>query len=119
MAQRFANTDDYIHSFPPNVQAVLKKIRSTIRQVIPNATEAISYQVPAFKVNGRYIIYFAGWKEHVSLYPIPTGPAGFDKEIEPHTSGKGTIKFPLDKPIPYSLIKKVVKFRLQENAHSQ
>lgn len=119
MPQKFANVDDYIQTFPPDVQTILKKIRATIRRVIPTATETISYQIPTFKVNGRYVVYFSGWKEHVSLYPIPKGSPSFDKQITHYTSGKGTVKFPLDKPIPYDLIKKIVKFRLQENANSK
>lgn len=105
--------DTYVEDFPDDMQKVLIKIRTTIRRIIPNAEETISYGVPAFKQNGKYIVYFAGWKHHVSVYPIPAGTKTFQKSIAPFVAGRGTVKFPLDKSIPYSLIEKIAAYNLK------
>jgi uncharacterized protein YdhG (YjbR/CyaY superfamily) len=107
--------DDYIAGFPPEVQEILEKIRLTIKQAAPAAAETISYKMPTFTLNGTYLIYFAAYKKHVSLYPAPVGQAEFQAELSAYESGKGTARFPLDKPIPFDLISKIVKFRLKEN----
>lgn len=107
--------DDYIAGFPEEVQKILKKVRTTIRQTAPEAEETISYQIPTFKLNGTYLIYFAGFKNHISLYPAPRGAEEFKKELSAYEGGKGTVQFPLDQPIPYDLIKRIVKFKIQEN----
>jgi uncharacterized protein YdhG (YjbR/CyaY superfamily) len=107
--------DDYIAGFPEDVQKILKKVRTTIRQAAPDAEETISYQIPTFKLNGRYLIYFAGFKNHISLYPAPRGAMEFKKELAAYEGGKGTVQFPLDKPIPFDLIKRIVKFKVKEN----
>ncbi len=111
----FASMDEYIATFPEDVQKILKKVRATIKAAAPKAEETISYEIPTFKINGKYLIYFAGWKQHISIYPIPTGDAAFQKEIEPYVAGKGTLKFPLDKPIPFKLITRMVKLQLADN----
>lgn len=118
-AHRFTSIDEYIQTFPTKIQAILTKVRKTIHSTIPTATETISYQIPTFKLNGRYLIYFAGWKDHISVYPIPNGPPEFEEEISQFKAGKGTLRFALDKPIPYELIKKIVKLRIEENADSK
>lgn len=110
----FTSVDQYIASFPKETQVVLKKIRATIRQVIPKAEQAISYQIPAFKLNGKFVIYFAGFAQHVSMYPIYADTKSLKKEIAPYVSGKATVKFSLEKPIPYGLIKKIVKYKVKE-----
>lgn len=107
--------DDYIAGFPPGTRDVLEKIRATIREAAPDAEEAISYRIPTFRLNGRYMIYFAGFKEHVSVYPAPMGAAEFADDMAVYGSGKGTVKFPLDKPIPLDLIRRIVEFRIEEN----
>lgn len=107
--------DDYIATFPEEVQKTLKKVRATIKAAAPQAEETISYEIPTFKLNGKYLIYFAGWKNHLSIYPIPTGDAAFRKAVEPYVSGKGTLKFALDKPIPYALITQMVKLQIADN----
>lgn len=107
--------DDYIAGFPEEVQKILKKVRTTIRQTAPEAEETISYQIPTFKLNGTYLIYFAGFKNHISLYPAPRGAEEFKKELSAYEGGKGTVQFPLDQPIPYDLIKRIVKFKVKEN----
>jgi uncharacterized protein YdhG (YjbR/CyaY superfamily) len=107
--------DEYIKTFPENVQAILEKMRQTIRKAAPDAVEAISYQMPTFKLNGKNLVHFAAFKNHVGFYPIPSGIEAFKKELSPYTQGKGSVQFPLDKPIPYSLVKKIVVFRAKEN----
>ena len=87
-------------------------MRRTIRQAAPEAVESISYQIPTYKLNGQPLIYFAGWKHHISIYPLPSGDASFEAELDEYRSGKGTAQFPLDKPIPYDLIRKMVEFHL-------
>ncbi len=108
----FASIDEYIAAFPDDMQKILKKVRSTIQAAAPEAQETISYEIPTFKLNGKYLIYFAGWKNHISIYPIPSGDAAFQKAVEPYVSGKGTLKFPVDKLIPYPLITQMVKLQI-------
>ena len=108
--------DEYIAAFPKEVQDVLEKIRSAIRESAPKAEEAISYGIPAFKLNGgRGSVYFAGWKNHIGFYPTPSGIEAFKKELAPFKQEKGSVQFPLDKPIPYDLVKKIVRYRVTEN----
>jgi uncharacterized protein YdhG (YjbR/CyaY superfamily) len=110
------SVDEYIAAFPRPVQAVLERVRATIRKAVPGAEEAISYQMPTFRLNGRYILYFAGWKQHYSLYPS-TDPlvVAFKDELAPYeVSGKGTIRFPLSEPVPVKLIAGIAKFRAKE-----
>ena len=111
---KFETVNEYISTFPDEVKVVLEKVRKIIRKEAPEAEEAISYQIPTFKQNGKYLIYFAGWKNHISLYPIPNAVGGFKKKITPYIAGKGTLRFPLDKPIPYELIKEIVEFKIKE-----
>ena len=106
--------DEYIAGFPDDVQPVLRQIRATIRQAAPDARETISYQIPTFTLDGRYLIYFAGFKKHVSVYPAPVQNAEFADEMAVYGSGKGTARFPLDKPIPLDLIRRLVEFRIRE-----
>lgn len=108
------NIDDYIANFPPDVQELLQKVRATIREAAPDAEETIKYQMPTFVLKGN-LVYFGGFKMHVGFYPVPTGIEAFAEELAPYKTGKGSIQFPFDKPIPYDLITKVVKFRVQEN----
>jgi uncharacterized protein YdhG (YjbR/CyaY superfamily) len=106
--------DEYIAGFPSDVQEILEKIRMTIRKAAPAAEEAIKYQIPTFTMKGN-LVHFAAYKEHIGFYPAPTGIEKFKKELSLYGSGKGTLKFPLDKPIPFALIGKIVKFRVKEN----
>jgi uncharacterized protein YdhG (YjbR/CyaY superfamily) len=108
--------DEYIATFPKEVQDVLEKIRSAIRESAPEAEEAISYGIPAFRLNGsRGSVYFAGWKNHIGFYPTPSGIEAFKKELAPFKQEKGSVQFPLDKPIPYDLVKKIVRYRVTGN----
>lgn len=108
------NIDEYIAGFPPDIQAILQKIRGIIREAAPDAQEAISYQMPTFKLNGN-LVHFAAFTKHIGFYPTPTGAEAFKKELSAYKGGKGSIQFPLDKPIPYHLIQEIVKYRVKEN----
>jgi uncharacterized protein YdhG (YjbR/CyaY superfamily) len=107
--------DEYIAGFPQDVQEKLEKIRMTIRKAAPGAEETISYQIPTFNLKGKYLIYFAAYKKHIALYPAPIGVEEFKEDIAPYESEKGTLQFPLDKPIPFNLIRKIVRYRAKEN----
>lgn len=106
--------DEFIAGFPADVQKVLRKIRATIRKAAPEAEESINYGIPTFTLNGN-LVHFAGFKSHVGFYPTPSGIEKFKKELTAYESAKGSVKFPLDQPIPYALITKIVKFRVKEN----
>ncbi len=108
--------DAYIADFPDDVRPILEKIRTTIRKAAPDAIESISYRIPTFKLNGTYLIYFAGFKNHVSVYPILSECPEFEDELTQYRSGRGTAKFPLNRPVPFPLIEKIVKFMVAENA---
>jgi uncharacterized protein YdhG (YjbR/CyaY superfamily) len=108
------NIDEYIASFPNDVQEILEKIRMTIRKAAPDAEETINYQIPTFTLKGN-LVHFAAFKEHIGFYPTPTGIEKFKKELSVYEGAKGSVKFPLDQPIPFDLIGKIVKFRVKEN----
>ena len=108
------NIDAYIAGFPKEVQLILEKIRTTIRDAAPDAEEAIRYRIPAFNLKGMYLVYFAAYKKHIGLYPAPRGSEKFKKELSSYEGGKGTVRFPLDKPVPLALITRIVKFRAKE-----
>ena len=107
--------DEYIRTFPEDFQIILENIRQTVLKAAPEAAEAISYGIPTFKLNGRYLVYFAAWKNHIGFYPMPSGAKASRKELSVYRQGKGSIQFPLDKSIPYDLIYKIVIFRVREN----
>lgn len=111
----FNSIDEYISTFPEDVQKILQELRKTIKAAAPDAGETISYGIPTFTLNGKYLIYFGGWKNHISIYPIPTGTEAFNKQVSKYVEGKGTLKFPIDKPLPMKLITKIVKLRVAEN----
>jgi uncharacterized protein YdhG (YjbR/CyaY superfamily) len=108
--------DDYIAGFPDHVQQRLEKVRATIRKAAPDAEESISYRIPTFNLNGRYLIYFAALKKHIGVYPAPVAHAELKAALSPYASGKGTVRFPLDEPIPVGVLQKIVKFRMREHA---
>ncbi len=105
----------YIEASPKEVQGILKKIRQTIRKAAPGAEEGISYQMPTYKLNGTYLVYFGAWKSHIGFYPTPSGTVAFQKQLSRYKSGKGSVQFPPDEPIPYDLIQKIVVFRAKES----
>jgi len=107
VATTFATVDEYIDSFPDDVRIILEKIRHRIRAAVPEAPETISYQIPTFTLDGGAFVYFAGWKHHIAVYPIPSGDKAFERELAPYRAAKGTLKFPLKQPIPFDLIERV------------
>ena len=107
------NIDEYIAGFPPDVQGILHKIRGIITKAAPAAEEAIKYQIPTFVLHGN-LVHFAGFQKHIGFYPTPSAIREFKDELSPYESAKGSIQFPLDKPVPFSLIRKIVEFRVQE-----
>jgi uncharacterized protein YdhG (YjbR/CyaY superfamily) len=108
------NIDAYIAGFSPEVSAILQKIRDVIRRTAPEAQEVISYQIPAFKLDG-VLVYFAAFKKHIGLYPPVRGDARLEKAVAPYAGEKGNLQFPLDQPIPYDLIERIVTFRRKQN----
>ncbi len=113
---QFKTVDEYIAKFPRGMRDVLEELRRVIREVEPEAEEAISYGMPAFKLKGRNLVFFAAWKAHVGFYPGgPSAIEAFKKELSPFKQSKGTVQFPLDKPVPFDLVKKIVEFRVKEN----
>src|SRR2546426_1403112 len=98
-----------------DVQGILQRLRLTIRKAAPEAVETISYQMPTFKLNGKGLVYFAAFKNHIGFYPIPSGIEAFKKELSRYKQGKGSVQFPIDKPIPYDLVRRIVRFRAKEN----
>ena len=111
----FTSVDQYIAAQPEEAQAVLQRVRGIIRKAVPGAEEVISYQIPAYRLNGGRVIWFAGWKKHFSLYPATRRlVAEFKKELASYEVGKGTIRFPLSQPVPVKLIERIAKFRARE-----
>lgn len=110
----YKNIDEYIAQFPIEIQEILKKIREVIRLSAPDAEEKISYQMPTFFLK-RNLVHFAAFKNHIGFYPAPSGIAEFQEELSKYKGAKGSVQFPIDKPIPYELISKIVKFRVEEN----
>lgn len=108
------SVDDYIKSFPEETQIILEQVRNCVKKAAPKATEGISYSMPAFSLNG-HLVYFAGYKNHIGFYAFPTGHAEFKKELSIYKSGKGSVQFPINEPMPLKLIAKIVKFRVKEN----
>ena len=111
---QFKNIDEYIQTFPEEVQIILKKMRQTIRKAAPEAEEAISYQIPTFKLNGN-LVHFAAFKNHVSFFPTARGVEAFKKELSRFKGSRGTVQFPLGRPVPYDLVRKITVFRRKEN----
>jgi uncharacterized protein YdhG (YjbR/CyaY superfamily) len=114
LKNQYKTIDEYIETFPEDVQTILEKIREAIRKAAPEAVETISYQMPAFKLNGN-LVWFAAFKNHIGFYPIPSGDEALNKELKPYIRGKGTLQFPLNQPIPYNLIYRIVAARVKQN----
>ena len=107
--------DDYIAGFPPATRKALEQVRALIRVVAPDATEKISYAIPTFDLNGRHLVHFAGFAKHIGFYPIPSGIEAFREELAAYKQGRGSVQFPLDKPMPLDLIRRIVEYRAAEN----
>lgn len=110
-----STVDEYIAGFPEDIQTILNQVRSTIRQMAPDADESIGYGMPAYKLHGRPLVYFAAFKNHIGFYATPTGHAEFANELAIYKQGKGSVQFPVDRPIPFELIARIVAFRAAEN----
>lgn len=106
--------DAYIQGFPKQTQDRLRQVRLVIAQAAPDAEEAIRYQMPTFRLAGKNLVHFAGFAHHIGFYPTPSGITAFKKELSSYKQGKGSVQFPLDEPLPYDLIKKIVKYRVKE-----
>ncbi len=115
---KFTSINEYVSTLPENAQKAMGEIIATIKDNVPDAEEHISYNMPAFKVNGEYFIHFSAWKNHIGMYPVPAGNEAFQKQIEPYRSAKSSLNFPLDKRMPIKLIEKFIKFRIAENLKS-
>ena len=111
----YQTVDEYLGTFPENVRVILESVRQTIKKAAPTATEAISYQMPTYKLNGKNLVHFAGWKVHIGFYPTPSGTEKFKKELSRYKGAKGSVQFTIDDPLPLSLITEIVKFRVKEN----
>ena len=112
---KYSTVDEYIAGFPGNIQNILEQIRAVIKQTTPAATESISWEMPAYKLNGKPLVYFAGHKKHLGLYPVPSDIEAFKDELSEYKQrGKGTVQFPYDKPLPLNLIKRIVEYRIME-----
>jgi len=109
-----SNIDEYIAEFPEKTQAALKEIRALVHEVAPDAIETISYAIPTFDLKGKHLVHFAGYEHHIGLYPTPTGSEAFAEEFSAYKTGKGSVQFPLDQPLPLDLIRRVVEFRLEQ-----
>ncbi len=112
--KQFKTIDEYVATFPQNIQKILETIRQIVQEAAPEAEEAISYQMPAFKQSG-VLVWFAAFKDHIGFFPTALGVETFKEELLDYETSKGTIRFPLDKPIPYDLVKRIVKYRVKEN----
>ena len=111
----FTSIDEYIAACPPESQNYVREIRKIIHALVPDAKEKISYQIACFELNGKNLIHFAGWKKHISLYPVPAGDEAFERQVEPYANDKGTLKFLLDEPMPMKLITKIIKLHVRNN----
>ncbi|RQO73942.1 hypothetical protein DBR43_00605 [Pedobacter sp. KBW06] len=109
------NIAEYIAGFPAEVQVLLEQIRETIKEVVPDAEETISYAIPAFRINKKNLVYFAAFKKHIGLYPAPTTLEEFKVDFEPYKTSKGTVQFPLNQPVPLDLIRKIVRHLLKKS----
>ena len=113
-SRKFKNIDEYIENLPPDVQKLLEQLRRTIHETAPDATEAMSYGMPTFKLNGN-LVHFAAFKHHIGFYPTPSGVTAFENELVRYKHTKGAIQFPMDKPLPLDLVRKIVIFRVKES----
>jgi len=112
--KQFKTIDEYIATFPANVQDILEALKQTIKEAAPIAEETINYGIPTFKLNGN-LVHFAAYKNHIGFYPTPSALVAFKEELSPYKQAKGSVQFPIDKPIPLDMVQKIVKFRVKEN----
>ena len=117
--KRFTTIDEYISTFPGEIQDALEKVRQAIQKAAPEAAETMSYGIPTFNLNGKHLVFFAGWKQHISLHPLPAGDEAFQQELAHYKRAKGTIQFPLDKPIPYDFVEQIVTLLMRESPEKE
>jgi uncharacterized protein YdhG (YjbR/CyaY superfamily) len=115
MAKQFKNMDEYINTFPDDVQRILNELRQAIKETAPEAQETINYQIPTFTLNGN-LVHFAAFKDHIGFYPTPSGMEAFKKELASYKGAKGSVQFPIDQPLPLPLIRRIVEYRVKENS---
>lgn len=116
MNNSFSNVEEYIAQFPDPVRTVLNKVRASVKKAAPHAQESVSYGMPAYRTEGKPLVYFAAFKNHIGFYATPTGHALFKDELSVYKHGKGSVQFPLNKPVPFKLIEAITKFRVKKNA---
>ena len=114
MARPFKTMDEYINTFPEDVQRILNELRQTIKEAAPEAEETINYQIPTFSLNGN-LVHFAAFENHIGFYPTPSGMEAFKKELSSYKGAKGSVQFPIDQPLPLPLIRRIVEYRVKEN----
>jgi uncharacterized protein YdhG (YjbR/CyaY superfamily) len=114
MTDASGTIDDYISSFPADIQLILAEVRRTVRRAAPAAEETISYQMPTLMLSGRALVHFAAWRHHIGMYPVPTADEAVGQELAPYVVARGTVRFALDKPIPYDLIERMVRALVQQ-----
>ena len=114
MAKQFKTMDEYISTFPEDVQRILNELRQTIREAAPEAEETINYQIPTFALHGN-LVHFAAFEKHIGFYPTPSGMEAFKKELSSYKSAKGSVQFPIDQPLPLPLLRRIVEYRVKEN----
>lgn len=119
MKTEIKTVDAYIATFPSDVQLILSKIRAVIKKTASKAIESISYGMPAYKTNGKPLVYFAAFKNHIGFYATPSGHTKFEQELSPYKQGKGSVQFPINEPMQFDLIKKIVEFRVTENSEKE
>ena len=119
MNKQFTTVDEYIATFSEGVQERLQRLRQLIRETVPEAVEAISYQMPTFKLGGKHPIHFAAFKNHIGVYPTPSGVEAFQEELSPYKNAKGSVQFSLHQPLPFNLIKRIVEYRVNEEREKQ
>jgi uncharacterized protein YdhG (YjbR/CyaY superfamily) len=112
--QRYSTIDEYIRIFPPDIQNILEQIREIIHEIVPEAEETIKYGIPTFTLNGN-LVHFGAYQSHIGFYPTPSAIEAFEKELFPYEHSKGTIRFPIDKPVPFDLLRRMVRFRVKES----
>ena len=117
--QRFTTMEEYISTFPEEIKAVLEHVRQAIHHAAPEAIETMSYGMPTFDLDDKHLVFFAGWKQHLSLHPLPAGDAAFQQELAHYTRAKGTIQFPLAKPIPYDFVERIVTLLMSEKPEKE
>jgi uncharacterized protein YdhG (YjbR/CyaY superfamily) len=119
LKKRFETIDEYVATFPRNVQDILEELRRIIRESAPKSEETISYGIPTFDLNGRHLVHFAAYKNHIGFYPTSSGISRFKKELSRYEMSRGTVRFPINEPIPFDLIRKIVKYRVKETSEKR